>query len=387
MKLLKVQKIIGTLLSLAVLVLAYFLFMDAPFAYQDSKAAALQSISNCLEAERKNSCFQALSHELIEQDKLATVFALIEENQQTPKIFEACHVFLHFVGQAAYKKVGDISETLKLGDYVCFAGFYHGALEGYFIENNLLASAEGGMEALREKVPQICQEDQSALKKDYFECLHGLGHGLMFATDGELPQALELCDALGSQSLASWCYSGAFMENSTSTTNPDHPSKYLKADDLFYPCSILDKKYLNTCYILQSMRVTHEAQGDWPQTASFCMEVPGPYRSACFNGMGQSLIGYSTDPEVTRKNCLAVSSSYQDECIAGAVGGIGERYKPPFSLISNLCSVFAGDSHSQCYQAAIRSMNNWSNDKKELGKFCQTISDGSLTAQCLAAIR
>ena len=347
----------------------------------------LASIDECLSDSKKNTCFKSLAEKWVEHDSVEAVFSLVEENEQSQTIFENCHVLFHFLGQAAYKKYGDVTETIRQGSPACFAGFYHGTLEGYFIENDLSAYTEADTAKLKEKIPTICLEEKALVHKDYLECLHGLGHAFMFATDGELPLALQLCDTLGEGEKASWCYSGAFMENSTSTTNPDHPSKYLKAEDPLYPCGILQDRYLSTCYILQSMHIVHKTNADWSAVATFCRQVPEPYSKDCFNGIGQSLSGFSTDPKVVRDICLSSLTDYIKECIDGVVGAMGEKYKSPFSLISDFCSVWSIGGKNMCYETAFNRMNSWSRDQKELRNFCETAAGSHLRESCLGRLK
>lgn len=346
----------------------------------------LRSLSECHNNEKRNTCFKQIADDFVERNALSAVFMVLEENQQTPKVFESCHVLLHFMGQSAFKKFQNVRETFRNGSHACFAGFYHGVLEGYFMQANLLLPADGNFDALKKAIPKICTDtDRSGIKKDYYECLHGVGHALMFVTDGELPQALKLCDALPA-SETDWCYSGTFMENSTSTTNPDHPSKYLKKDDPLYPCDILDEKYLGTCYILQSMYFAQLTNGNWQKNIDLCMRVPVDHRGACMNGFGQNIVGYSTDPEIVKENCLLVPTPYQHSCIEGAVGAIGEKYKNPFPFISRLCTVFEGGNRETCYGTTFDAMINWTADKKELENFCTSIDETKLKNTCISRL-
>ncbi len=254
-----------------------------------ARAKVLASLYDCYDSEKRNMCLKEIAAGFVAHNETDAVFQVMEENQRAARVFESCHVFLHFMGQAAYEKYGSVSEAFRHGSHTCFAGFYHGVLEGYFMQNNLLTSNTGSFDAIAKKMPSICTEPQSAgAKRDYNECLHGLGHGLMFATSGDLPQALKLCDALKGAD-AQWCYSGVFMENSTSTTNPDHPSRYLKKDDPLYPCDILDEQYLHTCYILQSMYFAQLANGDWVKISLYVWTFLHRIETPALTGWGRTL--------------------------------------------------------------------------------------------------
>ena len=53
-----------------------------------------------------------------------------------------------------------------------------------------------------------------------FECIHGLGHGVLGAVDRDLAATLRYCDALSTPRRAASCHSGAFMEAITGAMGP-----------------------------------------------------------------------------------------------------------------------------------------------------------------------
>src|SRR6185295_8507310 len=89
------------------------------------------------------------------------------------------------------------------------------------------------------------------------QCLHGIGHGIMAWSGYALPDALRHCDALepGRQP----CYTGVFMENIVGSLDSHHSgqpagSRYL-SNDPQYPCTIVDDKHKESCYLLQTSRM------------------------------------------------------------------------------------------------------------------------------------
>ena len=94
------------------------------------------------------------------------------------------------------------------------------------MEKHLLNAQDQTM--IRREIATVCgKETDYAAPLTYRECVHGLGHGAMYITDSDLNQALALCNALSNQKDQEACYSGVFMENSSSSTNIDHPSKFI----------------------------------------------------------------------------------------------------------------------------------------------------------------
>ena len=90
-------------------------------------------------------------------------------------------------------------------------------------EKRINAADEASFQA---EIPLVCgNEAEYEAPVVYFECTHGVGHGAMFVTEGDVPVSLKLCDALSGEAALHSCYSGVFMENSSSSTSQDHPSK------------------------------------------------------------------------------------------------------------------------------------------------------------------
>ena len=316
-----------------------------------------------------SACYKNIAHLFATEYKMRDVLQVFEKNEQEPTFFQKCHTTLHFLGQEEYKMTKNVAKSLSEGTPVCFAGFFHGVLEEYLTDNNLLYNNS----KLEKVLPTLCSaSDNFTLKKNYNECLHGLGHALMFATDGELPQSLKLCDALQSDGDRSWCYSGSFMENSTSSTNKDHPSKYLKKDDPFYPCNILGKQYLNMCYTLQSFYFAEISKYNWKDNEKLCKKVPPDYQAGCFNAIGQNQVGFTQDLDLMKNNCYLMSNREdKDNCIYGVVGGLGERFDDGWQKVLTFCkeTITNKEDRNKCLIRARDMSRDWTFDPNVLDKF------------------
>lgn len=306
------------------------------------------ALSHCQNLEQeKYACYKETAQYLSAKFSLNEVFAYMEKNEKDPVIFAGCHSTLHFLGSEQYKNNKNLSNLLSNGTPVCFAGYYHGVLEGYFNEKKL--DSEKAIADIEENIRNLCQKSVLPNAKKYNECLHGLGHALMFATGDELPQSLKLCDKLATESDQDWCYSGAFMENSTSSTNRDHPSQYLKQDDLLYPCSILEEKYLNMCYTLQGFYFAEKANYDFQKTADLCRQIPANYIEKCFDSMGQTAVGYTQDPAVMKDICTRIpEENFRAACVGGVAGTLIERYNDGQKRAAAFCNILDGQEQTVC---------------------------------------
>lgn len=343
--------------ALGIVMLAVLLSLPAPQVSRepsgpaDAAAFIIERIRHCT-TEPRASCYRDLAEELVGRYDLPAIGAAMAEAERDPAAFQKCHETMHYVGQAAYRKNPQVGAVLSSGSPVCFAGFYHGALEAHLIEIGASGASPEGIQRLRSKIPALCR-DLGRVSKDYRECLHGLGHALMFVTDGELPITLAFCDQLAVVADREWCYSGAFMENSTSSTNPDHPSRYLRSSDPSYPCPELEERYRSTCFILQTFYAAELFAYDWGKTAEFCRRIPEAYRMQCFHAIGQIAVGSGEDPRLMKQICESFSGSAERaSCRQGVLAAIGERYEDPFPRMENFCREFAGTEREACQSSA-----------------------------------
>jgi hypothetical protein len=381
----KQRTIFATLALLAVLAAGaittrYFASSPPPADPDEVVRSVTEGIRACQAAERTLSCYRALATRLFGEYALPDIFSAVETAERDPDVLEGCHSLMHFTGQAAYLASRNVSQSLGNGNPVCFAGYYHGVLEEYLTERR--ADAEDPK--TRAEIPGLCEPVREQSQKRYNECLHGLGHALMFLTDTDLPESLRLCDLLPSAGEQNWCYSGVFMENSTSATNREHPSPYLKPEDPLYPCTILDERYLTMCYTLQSFYFAELEKYDWERTAAWCMKVPDAYRPGCFHAIGQTQVGFTQDEKLMVTNCsLMPTDDGRTMCIRGAAGSLFERYNDGLGRMLALCAVTNGEDANACYRTFVDTMRMTGISADERATLCARVPE-DLRAKCAA---
>ena len=89
---------------------------------------------------------------------------------------------------------------------------------------------------------QLCSDPQITVQRFLaYQCIHGLGHGLMIYTGYDLPGSLKTCDGLQTGFDRVSCSGGVFMENFTSSYGVT--SKYLRKNDPIYPCNAVAERH------------------------------------------------------------------------------------------------------------------------------------------------
>ena len=122
----------------------------------------------------------------------------------------ACHRMAHIIGAASLVRFErNVGRTFAEGSSVCASGYYHGVLE-----RSLVNVADRSASVLGGIARGLCDEPEvKALAELEYQCLHGLGHGLMITTGYNLPVSLQVCDHLADEWESSSCNGGVFMEN------------------------------------------------------------------------------------------------------------------------------------------------------------------------------
>jgi len=257
---------------------------------------------------------------------------------------------------------------------ICTSGSIHGVVEGYMIEQQWEEITD---EKLTEFVFTVCQSARNdSVRALYLECIHGIGHALMFITGNNLPLSLKLCDnvpPLPPMSDATLCYSGVFMENNLGAagdnrTASGHVSDYLsRPDDPLYPCSILEEQYLPLCYQYRadfSLRLN----GDFDKAIELCLQVPDKYQSFCFYRLGKS-ISYRIPEHVQviamcDKVYPLAGSTLRLKCLEGVIAVILWKYEDDAGKLASFCNLFKkeGGAH-ECHDIATRLKNERQNNK------------------------
>lgn len=282
-----------------------------------------------------------------------------------------CHTEAHLVGRAAYELFG--GEVFEKGDASCHSGFYHGAMEA------LLATK--GTNNLAQTVSDLCATFKSQFGN--FECLHGVGHGVMAYVQYDLPEAINQCTSLQNSFEQSSCYGGVFMENVVAGQGngaiPGHETDWV-SDDMQFPCTeFADNNLAATeCYKMQTSWMLTLADYDFQLVAKECLNALPTQISNCFLSFGRDSAGFSLrDPKLILQNCQFVKDVSPENysiCLSGALNVIvdfwGEKLTDQAVLF---CNQVPAASQSGCYSEAANRLPGLFFDKTTLAEKCQLI--------------
>ena len=335
-------------------------------------------MGECGKSKKRTQCLKNISIDFLNKFSLKEVFSVFEKNETKPELISICHEEAHYLGRQEYQKQKSLSKVFSSCNHSCLGGCYHGAVEGYFIEKNIAIDGEND-EAVAKEISSLCgKKSDYQTPQDLTECLHGLGHAVMFLTENELPRSLKLCDTLNTEGEQELCYTGALMANTDSVQSQDHPTNYIKADDPMYPCPILDKKYQKICY---TYGVLQGFQSELDKTISICKQVPSEYAIECFQTMGRDRVYSTSDEKVMKSECDLISESqFREACYIGTVGSLVVRYGLESEKPLSYCSILDSTYKDSCYRELAFRLKNWTSDKDKLLSVCKKMPAEYTTA-------
>ncbi|HWY80087.1 MAG TPA: hypothetical protein VNW29_07055 [Candidatus Sulfotelmatobacter sp.] len=220
-----------------------------------------------------------------------------------------CHELTHEIGHIAFKKYKTFEKAIQFQDEICNSGYMHGILESYFEENKT---------TITQAVHKICLGYK---KSNYnaWECYHGIGHGIMFATNNNVPKSITLCKSLLNNFAYSACVNGIFMQNFT-TDNFIHPTKYVSKHNYFYPCIQQQYQDMSNCYEYAPIYFLNLHANSYSQALEWCESAPYLFIASCASGVGSEMTKQNiNNPMLAKIICSNGPSNVQEPCLRGMI--------------------------------------------------------------------
>jgi hypothetical protein len=294
-------------------------------------------LEGCLDTDCRRQAFGNIAYR--EGPKKA--LDLFDEKLRDQPIEADCHRIAHTIGAASLEYYdGSVAKALANGRSTCWSGYYHGVVERSFVG------------AKRSELParsrEICK-DADIRKTSFlaYQCVHGLGHGLMIHTSYDLPGSLRVCDQLQTNWDSDSCEAGVFMENISSSYGVK--SKWLRDDDLIYPCDTVAEKYKLYCYLMVTSRILEATGYDWRKAAATCRKSDRGWVATCFQSLGRDASGNTRQDAPKILELCALGKDMTRECIYGAARDITSNDASP-RRAKVLCESAAQQYRAYCFE-------------------------------------
>src|SRR5918996_1746617 len=313
----------------------------------------------CLEQAFGNVAFR---------DGPESAIRLFDERIRTDRNVESnCHRIAHTIGSAALARFdGNVGRAFTAGSAICSSGYYHGLLERAF-------AGVSSDEELARAAGRICDEAEIT-RATYFhyQCIHGLGHGLMITTAYDLPYSLSVCDRLATPWAQVSCTGGVFMENISSSYGIE--SRWLRDDDPVYPCNTVGRAHKEYCYLMVTSRILELNNFDWRATAAECSRVEGRWVDACFQSYGRDASGFSRQNVARVLSLCRTAGRGQQECLYGAARDMANDYaRGGARRAVNLCSRAPAPLRARCFFGLGTILSTFSSASDGRGSVCRDV--------------
>jgi cytochrome c553 len=296
-----------------------------------------------------------------------TALADLSSYMKTNRLVNSgCHQIAHTIGHAGYVKYHDnAAQALANGSMTCWSGYYHGVIERAF----------GGVP--RSKVASIARSlcTGKEITKTYFllyQCVHGLGHGLMIYSLNDLPYALEVCDHLATTWDQTSCTGGVFMQNFLPGPMQLAPTKWLSKKDLLYPCDKVASRDKLYCYLMVTSRILPVVRYDFGKAAAWCRKAETGWVATCFQSFGRDASGYSVQNPAKIVQLCRVAGSMERECIYGASRDLTSNDAGPTRAI-RMCRLAPTATRSYCFYGVGTILGGFANEAAARRAKCRPV--------------
>lgn len=337
---------------------------------RDSAPAAWATHSTCspLSGPHRVDCYRAALSREIRDGGVESAMATAEYlTRMDGEVARDAHVYAHHIGIEAYQQRSNVRAALANCTERLASGCYHGVIQAYLQDTG---------EADSSTVNAVCSGYEGDQRWTYFQCLHGLGHGLTMFHHHSLPSALTACNLLEGRWERKSCYGGVFMENIMAATSPHHLAtllrdsvrshgaapgshgaatasewKALDPADPHYPCSAIHQRYLDACYGMQTAVMLYLNGFDYGDAARECEKAPVAVRPTCFESLGRDITGRTKDPVEAVRLCDEGRESYRGWCYAGVAKNLINWSADIESGVAVCRLLDASDYGPTCYRA------------------------------------
>ena len=351
--------------------------VDEAIAAGDTARLAALAQQRCAAESRdaRRTCYEDYFLTLADSGRVTIALGALERLGRLDREVEADgHSYTHVIGIRAWKPGDDVGEVFRSCSALYQSGCYHGVIQSYLTAGGEVDSA---------RTVQLCDAIAPAGTDNWlrFQCMHGLGHGLEMAWNWDLPRALGGCDWLGSSWDRDSCYGGAIMENAVASvpgghhtavraldaTGDDHghgghgahggggePVTFKMRDstDALYPCTVLDDRYLHSCYLGQGGIMLQLVNYDFARAAQECDRVAEAYRYVCYTSLGTNASGVTVQD--TKKSITLCNEGHPDWrqwCFVGVVKNFIDVTADASDGIAFCREVPAGIDRDRCWNA------------------------------------
>jgi hypothetical protein len=234
--------------------------------------------------------------------------------------------------------------------------------------------------AVLRKAKKLCSSP--AMNQNEFllyQCVHGLGHGLMIYSGDDLPWSLGTCHKLDDPINRDSCTGGVFMQNFDTTMGV---SKYLRAKDPIYPCDAVGENDKSYCYLIVTARILAVDHYNWSQTASWCRRSEKDWVQTCFESYGRDASGFTNYHAARTVRLCRIAGRNMTDCLDGASWDWANNFAGGKQSVA-LCTAAPKSYRSRCYEGLGTVVSSIHNSTEDRTNACKGLVPAQYLRSCL----
>jgi hypothetical protein len=298
------------------------------------------TIQSCAQSKQPFCFRQAFGNLAYTQGPQKALALLATDDRSMAAVHADCHQIAHAIGHAGLARYhGNAAVALAHGGMTCNSGYYHGVIERSFAG---LPRSE-----VIHKARQLCTVP-AVTKEEFllYQCVHGLGHGLMIYSGDDLPWALNACHQLQDSFDRVSCTGGVFMQNLDTSMIT---SRYLSAKNPLYPCDIVKERDKVYCYLMVTSRILTLDGYSWRKTAAWCRKSEKGWVATCFQSYGRDASGSTQyHPRQAIRLCQ-IAGNEAGECLYGVARDYANNYAGG-EQAAVLCNLSPARYRARCFE-------------------------------------
>lgn len=330
------------------------------------------TLDDCSPRLRDDECLrEALGALAYEAGPTAALDAMVEAYGEAGDM--SCHAAAHEIGRAGLAHAdGSVGDAFAAGSDACFSGYYHGIFETAF------RGVERTPNALGSRARDLCDSAGATRTGfDQYNCLHGVGHGLLLSIGEDLEGAGHACRHIEGDARARECFGGVVMEAFEPSRGGRSP--WIRPGQPEYPCAVLAGGEQQTCYAQLGARLLVEYRGDWSAAARACTSVTVSHRDLCAYSLGSeaaNLRGWRAAPTIAM--CSTITP-YEAVCIEGAAAAVMANFGAAQPGLA-LCRVAPSAVRARCERRVARFIALLATSSDDARRECRALVPAALDA-------
>lgn len=303
------NKLQTVLLIVIIITTSFLLIQNLQTKQKEVPKSTITITTQALSSEEYKNTKNELIEHMKQKNPRVALETLREKMKSNQAITRSCHDLVHEIGHAAYEKYDDFGQAMQYQDELCNSGYLHGIIENHFSKSNDIFTT----------MNTVCNQ-YSPKSFIGWECLHGVGHGLMYFTENNLPKSISFCEEYADIFSRQTCINGVFMEN-FNVDQKLHVSKYLDANNPMSPCTQQKPKYKTDCYLYAPTYFLSLHKNEYLDALQWCKTAEDEFQLTCATGVGSQAIKENiANPKFVESLCMQGSRDATNACIAGMVG-------------------------------------------------------------------